>query len=96
MGIVRKFDQHKYNLPVEGSGVADFASQNKETLKDVGKAVSSVSDAVGNTSKAVHAAKRFNELRELQQIKDKQNKLPVNVVNELKAASKKGDGFEKF
>jgi len=110
MGIVRNFDQHKYNLPVQAGGprplvqgagivdtvksVTDFVTQNKETFKDVGNTVSSVSGAVGNISEAIKAAKRFNELRELQQIK--QNKLPANVVNELKAASKKGDGFEKF
>ena len=101
MGIVRNFYKHKYNLPVQGSGiadtvksVADFVSQNKETFKDVGQAVSSAAGAVGNISEAIKAAKRFNELRELQQIK--QTKLPANVVNELKASSKKGDGFEKF
>ena len=79
MGIVRNFDKHKYNLPVQGSGiadtvksVADFVSQNKETFKDVGQAVLSVSGAVSNISKAVPAAKRFNEL---QAIKQKATKL---------------------
>jgi hypothetical protein len=109
MGIVRNFEKHKYTLPTKGEGivdtVADFVSKNKDTLKDVGKAVSSVSGVVGNISDAVKAAKRFNELRELQGIKNQTNKLSPAVISELQAPStpkseslhsKKGDGFEKF
>ena len=103
MGIVRNFDRHKYNLPVYGDGIADtiqsvaeFVTQNKEAFKDVGQAVSSVSGAVGNISKAVQAAREFNELQAIKQ--KNATKLPHKVMDELKAvaSSKKGDGFEKF
>jgi len=99
MGIVRNFDLYKYNLPMQGEGlvdtvksVADFVTQNKEVLKDAGKAVSSVSGAVGNISEAIKAAKRFNELQLAK------NKLTPKVIEELKSVvnSKMGDGFEKF
>ena len=103
MTIVRRFDQQKYVLPVQQgsgfadavSGVASFVSQHKDTFKDVGKATASVTDAVGNISNAVKAAKWFNELREVQLAR---TALPSKVVSELPAAgrSKKVDGFEKF
>ena len=70
MVILRDFEKHKYNLPVHGvhsagivDTVADFVSQNKDTFKDVSKAVSSVSSASSNIAQAIKAAKRFNELR---------------------------------
>ena len=69
MVIVREFEKHKYNLPVHGAGiidtdtVADFVSQNKDTFKDVSKAVLSVSSASSNIAQAIKAVKRFNELR---------------------------------
>ena len=105
MVIVRDFEKHKYNLPVHGvnapSGssihgagiidtVANFVSQNKDTFKDVSKAVSSVSSASSNIAQAIKAAKRFNELREA-------SKLSPKVISELQTErNKKGDGFEKF
>ena len=105
MVIVRDFEKHKYNLPVHGANapsgssihgagiidaVADFVSQNKDTFKDVSKAVSSVSSASSNTAQAIKAAKRFNELREA-------SKLSPKVISELQTErNKKGDGFEKF
>ena len=70
--------------------VADFVSQNKDTFKDVSKAVSSVSSASSNIAQAIKAAKRFNELREA-------SKLSPKVISELQTErNKKGDGFEKF
>jgi len=101
MVFVRSFDMFKYNLPVQGDGfvdtvksVADIVTQNKEVIKDVGNAVSSVSGAAGNISEAIKAAKRFNELQLAK------NKLSPKVINELKSVnidnSKMGDGFEKF
>ena len=115
MVIVRDFEKHKYNLPVQAGGhgssiqsrgcrssihsagiidtvksVADFVSQNKDTFKDVSKAVSSVSGASSNIAQAIKAAKRFNELREA-------SKLSPKVISELQTErNKKGDGFEKF
>jgi hypothetical protein len=100
MVIVRNFDLHKYNLPVQGDGfvntVADFVSQNKDLLKDVGASVSgaagNISGAVGNISEAIKAAKRLNELQLAK------NKLTQKVIEKLKSETvdKKGDGFEKF
>ena len=70
--------------------VANFVSQNKDTFKDVSKAVSSVSSASSNIAQAIKAAKRFNELREA-------SKLSPKVISELQTErNKKGDGFEKF
>ena len=79
---------------IHGAGiidaVADFVSQNKDTFKDVSKAVSSVSSASSNIAQAIKAAKRFNELREA-------SKLSPKVISELQTErNKKGDGFEKF
>ena len=94
MVIVRDFEKHKYNLPVHGAGIIDtaanFISQNKDTFKDVSKAVSSVSSASSNIAQAIKAAKRYNELREA-------SKLSPKVISELQTErNKKGDGFEKF
>ena len=105
MVIVQDFEKHKYNLPVHSvnapsgssihsagiiDAVADFVSQNKDTFKDVSKAVSSVSSASSNIAQAIKAAKRFNELREA-------SKLSPKVISELQTErNKKGDGFEKF
>ena len=97
MVIVRDFEKHKYNLPVHGAGivdtvksVADFVSENKDTFKDVSKAVSSLSSASSNIVQAIKAAKRFNELREA-------SKLSPKVISEQQTErNKKGDGFEKF
>ena len=70
--------------------VADFVSQNKDTFKDVSKAVSSLSSASSNIAQAIKAAKRFNELREA-------SKLSPKVISELQTErNKKGDAFEKF
>ena len=70
--------------------VADFVSQNKDTFKDVSKAVSSVSSASSNIAQAIKAAKRFNELREA-------SKLSPTVISELQIeCNKKGDRFEIF
>ena len=70
--------------------VANFVSQNKDTFKDVSKAVSSVSSASSNIVQAIKAAKRFNELREA-------SKLSPKVISELQTErNKKGDGFKKF
>ena len=108
MGVVRKFEQHKYVLPVQqGSGFADtvssvanFVSQHKDTLKNVGKAASSVAGATGKISDAVKAAKRFNELHDIKLARAAipPTVLPPKVVSDLQAAgrTKKGDGFEKF
>ena len=88
MFIVRDFEKHKYSLPVHGvhgAGIIDTESQNKDTFKDVSKAVSSVSSASSNIAQAIKAAKRFNELREA-------SKLSPKVISELQT----GDGFEKF
>ena len=79
---------------IHGAGiidaVANFVSQNKDTFKDVSKAVSSVSSASSNTAQAIKAAKRYNELREA-------SKLSPKVISELQTErNKKGDGFEKF
>ena len=79
---------------IHGAGiidtVANFVSQNKDTFKDVSKAVSSVSSASSNIAQAIKAAKRFNELREA-------SKLSPKVISELQTErNKKGDGFEKF
>ena len=82
---------------IHGAGiidtVANFVSQNKDTFKDVSKAVSSVSSvssASSNIAQAIKAAKRFNELRET-------SKLSPKVISELQTErNKKGDGFEKF
>ena len=66
MVIVRDFEKHKYNLPVQGAGIsdtvksiADFISQNKDTFKDVGKAFSSVSSTSSNIAEAIKNAKQF-------------------------------------
>ena len=79
---------------IHGAGiidtVANIVSQNKDTFKDVSKAVSSVSSASSNIAQAIKAAKRFNELREA-------SKLSPKVISELQTErNKKGDGFEKF
>ena len=42
--------------------VADFVSQNKDTFKNVSKAVSSVSSASSNIAQAIKAAKRLMQL----------------------------------
>ena len=94
MVIVWDFEKHNYNLPAHGAGiidtVADFVSQNKDTFKDVSKAVSSVSSASSNITQAIKAAKRFNELREA-------SKLSPKVISELQTeCNKKEDGFKKF
>ena len=100
MVIVRDFEKHKYYFPVHsvhGAGVidtvksvADFVSQNKDTFKDVSKAVLSVSSASSNIAQAIKAAKHFNELREAR-------KLSPKVISELQTErNKKEDGFEKF
>ena len=64
MVIVWDFEKHKYNLPVHGAGVidtvetiAEFISQNKDTFKDISKAVSSVSSAASNIAEAIKNAK---------------------------------------
>ena len=103
MVIVRDFEKHKYNLPVQAGGhgssihgagiidtVANFVSQNKDTFKDVSKAVSSLSSASSNIAQAIKAAKRYNELREA-------SKLSPKVISELQTErNKKGDRFEKL
>ena len=60
MVIVRDFEKHKYNLPAQVAGiidtvkgVADVVLQNKDTFKDVGKAVSFVSSASSNIAEAI-------------------------------------------
>ena len=56
--------------------VADFVSQNKDTFKDVSKAVSYVSSASSNIAQAIKAAKCFNELKEA-------SKLSPKLISEL-------------
>ena len=73
---------HGVNAPsgssIHGAGiidtvksVADFVSQNKDTFKDVSKAVSSVSSASSNFAQAIKAAKHFNELIEASKLSPK-------------------------
>ena len=81
---------HLADLRSKVDTVADFVSQNKDTFKDISKAVSSVSSASSNIAQAIKAAKCFNELREA-------SKLSPKVISELQTErNKKGDGFKKF
>ena len=118
MGIVHKFERHKYSLPAVGDGIfdgvisgvkgaVDLATKNKDLISSVGKSVGAVAGAAGKISDAVKAAQRFNELKELQRIKQVQQtqpatqkaNLPADVkqaIQSISSRNKAGDGFAKF
>ena len=83
-------------------GAVDLAVQNKDLIKSVAQSAGSVAGAAGKISEAVKAAKRFNDLKELQPRttpkSEARRPLPPNVKQAIQDISrnKAGDGFEKF
>ena len=82
-------------------GAVGLAMQNKDLIKSVGQSVGSVAGAIGKMS---DAAKRFNELKEIQRRlamrpqQPKSGTLPPEVKQAIQniPRNKSGDGFQKF